>query len=208
MPPGSLIAHPLLPAAPLPLPTSVPLHQNKVKNKRINHFFLLRKKKNKLRVFEQEAFVRWQRIYLAQSWLSPCLWEKANAAAPLPHYPRSVNWIVASKALPGWFPRSQHQPIPPEGQNVPSAAVQSQAVTPSPSLQQLARLLLPLINLIRLIEQAVCRRRGLNPSPAPSEQPSWRCCRCPAAKGMSFLSPPASTFPSSFPSSAILCLAG
>lgn len=118
-----------------------------------------------------------------------------------------ISWLVISLLL--------REPLPagvPSGvscsslevQNVPQAVQSRQAGTPSsPSpraLSQLSQLLLTLINFIRISDQVVCRKWEAKHLPqAPSAQPSRgchaECCRCCAAKGMSFLLPQLLPFP-------------
>lgn len=94
------------------------------------------------------------------------------------------NWIVVNKAFT-WVGSSGCQlQFIPMCRSIPQAMpVQSQAVTPGSSspcaavaLSQLSQLLLMLINLIRIIDQVVCRKWEAKYLPQdPSEQLSRGC---------------------------------
>lgn len=103
--------------------------------------------------------------------------------------------------------------FPPRCRSIPRAVpVQSHPVTPGSSspcavaLSQLSQLLLTLINLIRIIDQAVCSKWEVNAFPG-TRRSSRAVVAMPkvlqvlSCKGMSFLSPLASTFPFSCPGS-------
>lgn len=152
--------------------------------------------------------------------LSPSLWEKENTAAPLlPLLAGLVVSLLRTKPLPGcssvmleftahFMPRCRSipQPVQPGWLWHPALHLCAAA------LAQLSQLLLTLINLIRIIDQVVCRKWEAKCLPQdPSEQ--WAAVAMPKVlqvlrcKGMSLLSPLASTFPFSCPSSPNPCLA-
>lgn len=117
--------------------------------------------------------------------LSLCLWEKENAAAPLPSLLTGlVISFLLTKPLPGWSficcllqfilrCRNIPQPCPCR---VRQAVTLSSSSLCAVALLQLSQLLLMLINLISIIDQVVWRKWEAKCLPRdPSEQPSRGC---------------------------------
>lgn len=144
--------------------------------------------------------------------LSLSLWEKENTAAPLPSLLAGlVISLLRTKPLPG---------CSSVGWSSLCSSCRDAGASPSPcsqagcgtqlcisvlALAQLSQLLSTLINLIRIIDQVVCRKWEAECLPQdPSELKVLQVLCC---KGMSLLSPLASTFPFSCPSSPNPCLA-